>query len=315
MDNRISCPACESEEFLAEVENVNGYSVLRCLNCDLEFSYPMINLGGDWYDRAYIIRHSVIDTRIRDYYKWTISSLPIHGTLLDIGCGEGTFVNYARKKGFDAYGIDFSKKAIELGKMHYGLNNLFNCSLSELKNIISKQNFDIITFFEVLEHIDSPKEFINEIKGLLKKNGYAAGSVPFKDRWPFREFNDYPPHHLTRWGEKSLRIFFQKNGFEIVKIIIGSRLNSYLIFLGYLLRILLYSFFGMYKKGLHFSNLRIKSNIEKLYENQLIKKVFSLIDPRELRDILFLPILIITFPFVFPFFKGYNIMFIIKRVD
>jgi len=211
----------------------------------------MVNPGRDWYDRAYIIRHIAIDTRIRDYYRWTIASLPFRGKLLDIGCGEGVFINYSRKKGFNAYGVDFSKEAIELGEMRYGLKTLFNCSLFEIKEVMRISGFDIVTFFEVLEHIDRPKEFLAEVKTLLKEGGYVAVSVPFRDRWPFREFNDYPPHHLTRWTEKSLRTFFQTNGFEIVKLRIGSGLRSYCIFLGYLIRGLIYSVLRMRQRGLN----------------------------------------------------------------
>ena len=48
------------------------------------------------------------------------------GKLLDIGCGEGVFVNYAQKCGFDAYGVDFSKEAIQLGQRWFGLRSIYN---------------------------------------------------------------------------------------------------------------------------------------------------------------------------------------------
>jgi len=272
----------------------------------------MANPGQDWYDRTYVIRHSAIDTRIRDYYRWTIRSLPLRGTLLDIGCGEGVFVNYSSQKGFNSSGIDFSKEAIELGRKQYGLKTLFHCSLFKLKEEVRISGFDIVTFFEVLEHLDRPKEFLAETKTFLKKGGYVALSVPFRDRWPFREFNDYPPHHLTRWTEKSLRTFIQINGFDIIKLKISSGLRSYSIFLGYLIRRSVYGLFGMGKKGLNTSEIIESGKEIRLLTHPLIKRILSFVKPRQIRDILLWPIAVITYPFVFPWFKGYNLMLIAR---
>jgi SAM-dependent methyltransferase len=310
MDEGLSCPGCGALNSFSEIEKIEVFSVLRCSSCELEFSHPMKNPGREWYERTYIIRHLALDTRIRDYHKWAIASLPIRGKLLDIGCGEGVFVNYAIKKGFDAYGIDFSKEAIDLGKRWYGLNTLFNCSVSELKKAVKVSEFDVITFFEVLEHLDKLKEFLSEVKMLLKKDGYIAVSVPFRDRWPIREFNDYPPHHLTRWTEKSLRTFFEANEFEVLRIRIGSKLKCYCLFIGYLIRALVYKGAGMYQKGL---NIKENSKGIKFFNTPSIKYILSALKLRQIRDISLLPIAVITYPFVFPWFKGYNLMLIGRR--
>jgi len=309
MDKGTSCPGCGTLKCFAEIERVNNYTILRCPDCGLEFSDPMVNPGSDWYNKAYAVRHAAVDTRIRDYYRWVVAYIPVKGKLLDIGCGEGVFVNYARGKGFDAYGIDFSQKAIEIGKQWYGLVTIHNCDLSEVKEITGcAEGFDIVTFFEVLEHLESPERFLAEVKTVLKADGYVAGSVPFKDRWPFREFNDYPPHHLTRWTETSLRRLFERSGFNVVLVKTGSKFYSYHNFLAYLIRILVYMMFGMYRKG--YGTMREET--QKVLKNTRVRRFLSIVRPRTIRDIIVWPFAALTYPLVFRWFKGYNIMFIAR---
>jgi len=69
--------------------------------------------------------------------------------------------------------------------------------------------FDVITFFEVLEHQDKPREFLEMVKGLLKEGGCIAGSVPNREhlfvetQWKCCH-GDYPPNHFLRFSKSSL---------------------------------------------------------------------------------------------------------------
>src|SRR3989304_9046598 len=167
MKKKAACPCCGASGGFSVQDKVKGYTLLHCPKCDLVFSDPMKNPGGEWYNATYVIKHSAIDDRVRSTFKWTSSSLPVRGKLLDIGCGEGVFVNYTRKKGFDSFGIDFSEHALNLGREMFGLNTVYNYSLDELKKKEGTEPFDIITFFEALEHLDRPKDFLEEIRPLL----------------------------------------------------------------------------------------------------------------------------------------------------
>ena len=308
MKKKAVCPCCGASGGFSVQDKVKGYTLLHCPKCDLVFSDPMKNPGGEWYNEAYVIRHSAIDDRIRDYYKWTVSSLPVRGKLLDIGCGEGIFVNYTRKKGFDSFGIDFSEHALNLGREMFGLNTVYNYSLDELKKKEGTEPFDIITFFEVLEHLDRPKDFLEEIRPLLARKGYIAASVPNRLRWPVDEFNDFPPHHLTRWSEKSLRFFLESSDFEVVKLRVGSGLGSCHSFLGYLLRILVYKAFGMYGKGMSTECARGVGILRK----PITKRILSKLKPRQIRDIVLWPFALLMYPFVRRRFNGYSLMVIAR---
>ena len=312
MDTATPCPGCGALEHHAVIEEVHAFSILRCGNCSLEFASPMKNPGGDWYDRAYILRHSAIDSRIREYYRWAISHLPKQGKLLDIGCGEGVFVAYARRNGIDAYGVDFSKEAIELGRRWYGLTTINNCSIADLQKTDDRKQFDMVTMFEVLEHQEKPTDFIKELRSVLRDGGLLIASVPFKNRWPIRDFGDYPPNHLTRWTEKSLRMLFEAVGFSGICIERSSRLGSYHNFLGYFTRKVVYRAFGLHTVGFNSENAN-KTFRGKLLKTTVFKRYFSLLRPRQIRDILLWPFALLTFPFAFPWFQGDNLMILATK--
>jgi SAM-dependent methyltransferase len=99
-------------------------------------------------------------------------------------------------------------------------------SLEEFYEYAKEKNlkFDVITFFEVLEHQDKPREFLEMVKGLLKEGGYIAGSVPNRERlfvemdWKDRFHWDYPPHHFLRFSKSSLEKVLHFSGFKDVEV-------------------------------------------------------------------------------------------------
>lgn len=124
--------------------------------------------------------------------------------------------------GFNVFGVDLSKINVEYCKKR-GLENIFHMSFNEFYEFAKKQNyaFDIITFFEVLEHQNDPLDFLIKAKELLKPTGFLAGTVPNRDRFIFfkeiegRESFDFPPHHFFWFNKKSLTYLFKKIGFDV----------------------------------------------------------------------------------------------------
>jgi SAM-dependent methyltransferase len=125
------------------------------------------------------------------------------------------------------WGIDFDKKSVENVKRNLGIDTVFAMSLEEFYEYAKEKNlkFDVITFFEVLEHQDKPREFLEMVKGLLKEGGYIAGSVPNRERvlveyyWKCTDV-DFPPHHFLRFSQKSLENAIKLSGFEDVNVFV-----------------------------------------------------------------------------------------------
>lgn len=92
--------------------------------------------------------------------------------ILDIGCGNGWLTNYLIENGFDAYGTDASQSGIEIARRKnptkFFVQDLTKDDLpDELKDI----NFNTIISTEVIEHLYSPREYLDFCKRILQKSG------------------------------------------------------------------------------------------------------------------------------------------------
>jgi SAM-dependent methyltransferase len=312
MGASVTCPACGAQGDFRATDRCDGFRIVRCGACDLDFSDPMRSADADWYRHAYAIRHSAIDNRIRSYFRWACDAIPVRGRLLDVGCGEGVFVHYARRRGFEAHGVDFSEDAIALGRDWFGLTTLYNRSLEEVKSDPALTPFAALTLFEVLEHLEHPARLLADAHDLLAEGGVVAASVPFRDRWPVREFNDYPPHHLTRWTPRSVRVLFERNGFEVIEVRLGSAFRSYWTFLCYQVRKVIYAGLGRGYKG-----DQPPSGVQDPGAHWLAsprtRRLLSALRPRQIRDALTWPVAMLTYPLVFPWFRGYNVVVLARK--
>lgn len=147
------------------------------------------------------------------------------GNILDIGCGPGFFLKYAKKKGWHVNGIDSSESAINFAKKNLKLKNVDRTSYQDLafkKNLL----YDVIYSNGVLEHIDDPLNFIKIAHKLLKKKGLLFLSVA-------NDFNIFqflsmkniskpwwilPPEHINYFRPNDLKKLLKKNKFKIINI-------------------------------------------------------------------------------------------------
>lgn len=218
----IECPGCSSTSPLTELEIHKAaeirYRLHACGACGLHFWEPRVMPSASYYEKsqeaeskARLYRHALIDYELRPYHREFFNAPPPPGKLLDIGCGDGKFLEAAQKKGFKVWGLDLDSKAIEVAAQR-GLSDVFSCSLDQFIES-SPPLFDVITIFEVLEHQADPASFIKKIKLLLNEGGMIFGSVPNGRRWKSDEDKrwDLPPHHFTIWTIESLQKFFYAN--------------------------------------------------------------------------------------------------------
>ncbi len=213
------CGICLSETDLVFKEEHGPYKLWECSSCQGQFWNPMKNPGSEWYEKdlRYSDRNADPHKRPVMTHRYFLRKQPApNGTLLDIGMGTGNFLNAARKRGYTVTGLDFDRGAIAIAKDHFKLEDVYPFALSEYRKEFPEKKFDVITFFEVLEHLDAPGLFIEELKSILNSNGYIALSVPY--RGSFNKFKqaDFPPRHLSRWNRESMKIFLESHGFTVV---------------------------------------------------------------------------------------------------
>jgi SAM-dependent methyltransferase len=139
--------------------------------------------------------------------------------LFDIGCGTGDFLAQARDHGFQPAGIDFDRADIELARRRHGLADVGALSLGEHARRFPERRFDVVTLFEVIEHVADPPAFLAMARHRLRPGGLLGLSTPNRCRGvdPLGD-GDLPPNHLTRWTSAALERLVRGAGLEIERL-------------------------------------------------------------------------------------------------
>jgi 2-polyprenyl-3-methyl-5-hydroxy-6-metoxy-1,4-benzoquinol methylase len=225
MQNNQCCPICASV-------NINKVKkeLSECEECRLQFLstiqspeyYTQIYNKGYFNGEVYNnylkeedYRRRVFQSKLKLIKKY----IPCEGSVLDIGCGMGFFLMEMQKSGYHVNGLEISAYAadIALEKVgaHINCGNLLNTSL-KLKH------FDIITLWDVLEHLYNPVESLKKISQIINPDGVliietlnisSLTAKILKDNWPLY----YPPYHLYYYNYSSLSRLLEKTGFKIIK--------------------------------------------------------------------------------------------------
>lgn len=213
----IECPVCFKMTEKITFEAWKKYILYRCKQCDVVFSHPFVAGDSLWYKESGIYELARFHNKLYWHHGQFLKDPPLGHTILDIGCNNGVFLHHAEKLGYEVTGMDFNNNSLEAGRQAFGLKKLFCCTLEDFAQKFPDEKFDVITVFEVLEHLDHPNDFLDAVKSLLKPSGYIAISVPNRNMMinPLGD-TDYPPHHLTKWSALALDNFMKAHGFMII---------------------------------------------------------------------------------------------------
>lgn len=145
---------------------------------------------------------------------------PVGGRVLDVGFGDGGFLENARAVGWAVMGVDIDPEVVKNARRR-GLNV---CEGS-LETLAEEDNsFDVITMSHVIEHVHEPMVVLKACYRLLKPGGQlwletpninSLGHARFKHNWRGLE----PPRHLVIFNEQSLRMALDRAGFINVQVI------------------------------------------------------------------------------------------------
>lgn len=227
------CNLCGSEDYYSFLyrEDLNislpgKFSLVKCRNCELVFLNPrptpseFDKLYPENYDQ-YLFSKKDEKLIQYSYYKRLkfIKTFSKAGDLLDIGCATGDFLDYVNhNSNFNVLGIEPNKKAAEFAVENYNLT-IINKSLDLID--LKKNSFDIITMWNVIEHLNDPKNTLKIINEILKPTGFLIFNTPILNSLDYFLFRDYwigfeLPRHFYVFSDKTLHNLTNQTGFKIL---------------------------------------------------------------------------------------------------
>ena len=192
---------------------VNGYTNWRFSTCDA----PATRIGA-----LALIAAWPLKKRIDREYRH-LPRLPCGGTLLDVGCGSGGFLQIARACGWDVVGLDPDSKAVAncqslgLNAIHGGVEYFDDQSAM----------FDVITLNHVIEHVHDPISVLKACYRLLKPGGQLSLETPNIDSLVHRRYGKNwrgleSPRHLVLFNRESLTTALNGARFSSISMKSGS---------------------------------------------------------------------------------------------
>ena len=137
------------------------------------------------------------------------------GRLLEVGCGRGDFMSTARES-FEVFGVEPNP---ELAADARAEGNLFEGLVADAP----WSDFDAAVSFHVLEHVDSPRDFVAEIASRVKPGGLLVLETPDIGSWPYRlmrsGWRQFIPEHYFFFDRVTLARLLLDQGFEVQKIV------------------------------------------------------------------------------------------------
>lgn len=218
--NARRCAVCQGtlvERFgqVRDPETGEQFAILQCTSCGLGHTDPVPADLARYYGEAYHgTRHGITDQFCAQRRLRLLNSHASRpGRLLDIGCGDGTFLETARVHGWDVVGTE------QVGATHRASAKGIEIR-SDLKTLAGSTPFDAATLWHSLEHVADPLGTLVELRTMLHNNAVLIVAVPdsrglqarlFGDRW----FHLDVPRHLYHFDNRSLSSLLSFAGFQI----------------------------------------------------------------------------------------------------
>ena len=216
----MDCHLCESTAVRPSHRN-QVLPVHRCQDCGAVFLSPQPDADSIRliYDDHY---HEHWDDAVGDMkcqtfgaYLDVLPSGHVAGRLLDVGCATGFFLELAETLGWSASGVELSHAAADKARQRFG-DRVVHGTLESAQ--FDDNSFDLVTLFDVIEHIPSPVPFVTEITRVLKPGGRALIVTPdissFSARVMGRTWLHYKPEHLFYYSADTLSRLLQAAGLE-----------------------------------------------------------------------------------------------------
>lgn len=215
------CYLCGSPNMRLFLE-VKAHHLLICQRCGLVYEQNRRDGAGISADQERFLHEYLLEedlyTRYFDEKLTLIESYHPPGTLLDFGCGAGTFLLCARKRGWKVVGVEGSTPAAARAR-----ERGFEVKEGVIESLSLSGSFDVVTAFQTIEHFADPVAFVRSVKVLLKPGGLIILTTPDRKslmgqvqgrRW----FGYYNDEHLFFFDRRTFEATLQKGGLSDITI-------------------------------------------------------------------------------------------------
>ncbi|CAN5516270.1 hypothetical protein BH11BAC1_BH11BAC1_19910 [soil metagenome] len=216
-----NCLICNGDK-LEFVNQLKKPWLVRCDSCGFVFSkwIPTIAELHDYY-KDYTDYDYVNDLTRNRYLNWVDGLEPYRkmNRILDVGCGDGIFLDQAKKRGWDVFGTEYAEKWV---------NRCREKGISMIQGKLDPKNyepesFDAIVYMEVIEHINNPIEELGNAITILRKGGIIFLTTPnynaisrhlLSTDWNVICY----PEHLSYYTPRTLSKLFREHGFRKIAV-------------------------------------------------------------------------------------------------
>jgi len=156
-----------------------------------------------------------------------LEGTPKKATILDLGCGNGSFLSQLNGNGWRLIGVDYSKSGIQIAEQnHPGIEFLLADAQTDLVGFVEPA--DVVISTEVIEHLYDPRAFMKNAYRLLKPGGMFVVSTPYHGYLKNlmmaatgkmdRHFTVLWDHgHIKFWSRKTLESALREVGFKVTQ--------------------------------------------------------------------------------------------------
>jgi 2-polyprenyl-3-methyl-5-hydroxy-6-metoxy-1,4-benzoquinol methylase len=217
----VECLVCGGAP-LVPLLGYESAHLVRCPSCNLTFAgRRAADAELAEHYRGYGVRWFDSDIT-RQRYNELLDGFEQHrqtNRILDMGCGAGYFVEEAVRRGWDAYGSEFGELPRQLSRD----KNLNIVNAPVRLGDFPKGHFDVVTAFEVVEHLRDPIDELSVVRALVREGGLLYCTTPnfnsaarrvMRVRWPIIAY----PEHLIYFTTPTLTRWLAGGGFEPLRV-------------------------------------------------------------------------------------------------
>jgi 2-polyprenyl-3-methyl-5-hydroxy-6-metoxy-1,4-benzoquinol methylase len=231
---QLTCPICGITGEMPSYFKHGEPRLRLCRTCSVVFVHPrnsgselLKQYSSEYFEKNYESTHRFeyvnpsAEIRKQNFFLQGAAKLAGNpaGSVLDVGCGTGRFLEFARSQGWDVTGLEL---CAEVGRETAARLNCTVHLSSVFDAELPKETFDVVTMFDCIEHLEDPVKALEICRQALKPGGVLVVTTPnFQGIGRLMlgtgAVGIWPDTHIVYFRPRSLRFALRQAKFDYVK--------------------------------------------------------------------------------------------------